>query len=146
MPAHTRDGIDVTSPGIRRSNRKGPGEAAGTGSRTGIAGRGGGARLDRWLAVLLLALAASLCAARVLGAPPAADPLPDLERRLKTAPESEQVGILNELGALLVRKEPDRAAELGRRALALAERQRGPTRTWRWRSSSSSGAATDFRT
>ena len=124
MPAHTRDGIDVTSPGIRRSNRKGPGEAAGTGSRTGIAGRGGGARLDRWLAVLLLALAASLCAARVLGAPPAADPLPDLERRLRTAPESEQVGILNELGALLVRKEPDRAAELGRRALALAERQR----------------------
>ena len=49
-------------------------------------------------------------------------PAAALEQRLAVASENDQIGILNELAALSVRRDPRRALELGQRALVLAER------------------------
>jgi tetratricopeptide (TPR) repeat protein len=80
-----------------------------------------GTRRASWLAVGLILLAG---VASVAGAAPVGNPVAALEKRLASASEKDQIGILNELGALLARPDPKRAEELGQRALALAERHR----------------------
>ena len=80
-----------------------------------------GTRRASWLAVGLILLAG---VASVAGAAPVGNPVAALEKRLAKASEKDQIGILNELGALLARPDPKRAEELGQRALALAERHR----------------------
>ena len=74
-----------------------------------------------WGVVGLILLAGAVSAA---GEAPIGNPVAALEQRLPTASEKEQIGILNELGALLARQDPKRAAELGQRALVLAEHHR----------------------
>jgi tetratricopeptide (TPR) repeat protein len=73
---------------------------------------------------VLLGVAGLIALAAAARAGQAENPVAALEQRLAVASEKDQIGILNELAALLARRDPRRALELGRRALGLAEQHK----------------------
>lgn len=116
---NTRDGIGNTLRGIRRASRDGTVDGGTRAQAKGAMMEKRGARRASWAAVGLICLAGAAGAA---GAVPAENPVAALEQRLTTASERDQTGILNELAALLARRDPKRALGLGERARVLAEK------------------------